>query len=69
MGLRVLKINEGTISLPRPSRRDSQANVVRLKPVGCIGIAAPKGSILVEVLTMNTHKISKLEFRGKRISD
>ena len=28
--LRVLKINEGTISLPRPNRRDSQANVIRL---------------------------------------
>ena len=31
MGLRVLKITKASISLPRPSRRDSQANVVRLQ--------------------------------------
>ena len=29
--LRVLKITDGIQSLPRPSRRDSQANVVRLQ--------------------------------------
>ena len=38
-------------------------------PVGCIGIAAPKGSVLYEVLASTTHKISKLEFQGKRVSD
>ena len=39
------------------------------KPVGCIGIAAPRGSVLVEVLASNTHKISKLEFQRKKVSD
>ena len=71
MGLRVLKINEGTISLPRPSQAGGipKLTLSDFKPVGCIGIAAPKGSVLVEVLASNTHKISKLEFRGKRVSD
>ena len=31
IGLRVLKITMASISLPRPSRRDTQANVVRLQ--------------------------------------
>ena len=39
------------------------------KPIGCIGIAAPRGSVLVEVLASNTHKIPKLELWGKRVSD
>ena len=42
-GLRVLKINEGTISLPRPSRRDSQANVVRLQTCWLHWNSSPEG--------------------------
>ena len=71
IGLRVLKISKGTISLPRPSLAGGIPKLTSsdFKPVGCIGIAAPKGSVLVEVLASNTHKISKLDFRGKRVSD
>ena len=71
MGLRVLKISKSTIPLPRPSLAGGLPKLTSsdFKPVGCIGIAAPKGSVLVEVLASNTHKISKLEFRGKRVSD
>ena len=36
--------------------------------VGCIGLAAPKGSVLIEVLAKNTHKISKLEFQGRGLA-
>ena len=43
IGLRVLKINEGTISLPRPSRRDSQANVVRLQTYRLHWNSSPEG--------------------------
>ena len=53
----------------KPSRRDSKLTSSDFKPAGCIGIAAPRGSVLVEVLASNTHKLSKLEFRGKRVSD
>ena len=47
--------------IPKPTSSD-------FKPVGCIGIAAPKGSVLVEVLASNTHKISKLEFLGRGLA-
>ena len=43
MGLRVLKINEGTITLPRPSRWDSQANVVRLQTCRLHWNSSPEG--------------------------
>ena len=71
IGLRVLKISKGTISLPRPSLAGGIPKLTSsdFKPVGCIEIAAPRGSVLVKVLASNTHKISKLEFRGKRVSD
>ena len=48
IGLRVLKINEGTISLPRPGQAGGIPKLTSSDfiPVGCIGIAAPKGSVL-----------------------
>ena len=48
IGLRALKINEGTISLPRASLAGGIPKLTSsdFKPVGCIGIAAPKGSVL-----------------------
>ena len=43
IGLRVLKITRGTISLPRPSLAGGIPKLTSsdFKPVGCIGIAAP----------------------------
>ena len=60
----------GTISLPRPSLAGGIPKLTSsdFKPVGCIGMASPKGSVLVEVLASNTHKISKLEFWGNRLA-
>ena len=41
----------------KPSRGIPKLTSSDFKPVGCIGIAAPRGSVLVEVLASNTHKI------------
>ena len=52
----------------KPSRRDLNLTPSDFKPVGCIGIAAPKGSVLVEVLASNTHMISKLNSEEKGLA-
>ena len=51
IGLRVLKVNKGTISLPRPSRWDSQANVVRLQTCRLHWNSSPEGATPAWLLT------------------
>ena len=69
IGLRVLKITDGVQSLPRPSRRDSQANVVSLQPVACMWNRSPRRirrSVLQSTGKQNSTRYQCFEFQWER---
>ena len=65
MAITIMVETEEEMDMEMGMAMDTTMARADFKPIGCIGIAAPRGSVLVEVLASNTHKISKLEFRGK----